>query len=631
MRTGTPWSRPRPRSLRSGAFFIALVAVVGAGVLLAPADAAGQEPDTVPARDVRERRQEERAEPDSAAQDTVAVDTVQPPPTFLPPLGDTTAAGWARGVWEWDRQDLLRLPDLSLLDLLERIPGLVPVRADIGGQPEGGAVFGAAAGAIRYVVDGFVLDPLTAPTFDPSRYSLLALERVRVERRVTGMTVRVETLTPDDARTKSVIEAGTGDYEINLFRGMFLPPRVLGGPLGLGFERLSVVGFTPGSSNHNTSWLKWTWARESGGVQVEYRQSTLDRSGVGPPLQGSRSDWVVRARKAVGPVTAEAYVGGTSMEDEIGSDTALTVLREGSSQGGLRLGLTAPGPVPAWLRTAVRFRSHPRLPSQELELRAGATPLPWLSLEGEVLQGRWDEGPDGTGRWSARAAVGPLVGLTAFGEAFGSGALVGSGPGLALPSPTDSAGLRVSRDGYRVGLELVRGGLRLGGAAVQLSADTVYGFGLPSEEQWLALPGGDAQGFEVSGRIPVGIDPFSIQGWYVGMDAPAGWLYLPEEHWRLGLVYHHLPLPSGNLEIFGRIERVFRGPMYVPGPAGEPSATQVAPAYETTDLELTIRVLSVRAFVRWSNMLPQIDRADLPAYPLPGQNILWGVKWEFWN
>lgn len=604
-----------------------------AGAPLGPGGAVAQEPEPDSARagpvePAPPEGREGRPGPGASPQDTASPDTVMPPPENLPPMRARAAVGWAGGVWEWDRQDLLRLPDLSVLDLLERIPGMVPVRADITNQPEAAAVFGLGGGAIRYVLDGFVLDPLTSPTFDPSRISLLALERVRVERGVTGATVRLETLSTDDARTRSVIEAATGDYGVNLFRGIFLPPRVMGGALGLGFERLSADGFTPGGSNHNVTWLKWTWARDSAGVQVEYRRSTMARQGVGPRLDGTRSDWAVRARKAVGPVTGEAYVGATSVEDQVG-EAASGPFREGTPQGGLRVGSVLPGPVPAHLRTAVRFRDHPRLPDQEVQAALEVQPLPGIAVAGEAAHGWWPGG-DPTGHWSARAVLGPLFGLRAFGEVFRGGPLVGSGPEVALPAPRDSVPFRASRDGERLGLAFDGFGFKLGGAVLRLAADTLHGFGLPFEPRRPRRSVGEARGVEAHARIPTGFEPLTLQGWYVGMDAP-GWLYLPRHHWRAGLVYHHLPLPSDKLEFFARLEHVFRGAMYVPAEAGATEPIRRSGAYRATSLELTIRILSVRAFLRWENLTHRLNQTDLPGYRFPGQHILWGVKWTFWN
>lgn len=620
--------RPRPRSLRSGAFFVltacaALLAPVGAtadrgSIRAAVAILAAQ--DTVPLAP---------QPPDTLTQDTVPGDTLGPPPPILPALDPLGPASWARGVWEWDRLALRRLPDLSLVHLLERLPGVVPVRADVVNQAESAAILGATAGGIRYVLDGFELDPLVAPTFDPSRIPLLALERVRVERGVTGATVHLETLSPDHPQPRSIVEAGTGDFGVNLFRGMFLGPSVLGGPLGLGFERLASGGAIPGSSNHVAGWIKWSWVRDASGIQIEFRQSTMDRSGVAAGLDGTRRDWVVRARTARGPLTGEVYAGASAVEEERGE----ALVREGTPQGGLRLRGAWDAPVPLEARTAFRLRDHPRLPSGELELGVRAFPLPLLAVEAEAVQGWWDEGP-ATGRWLARAQAGPVVGMSAFGEVFRGSPLLGDGPTLRVPSPHD-ASLQVTRDGLRAGAELRYRDVSLAAAAIRTTADTVPAFGLPTEGTLPRPAGGEATGLELIVHLPTGWDPLTVQGWYVGMNRPAGWLYLPEHHWRAGLVYHHFPLPSGNLELFARAEHRFRGRMTVPAtaepePGPLPGLTEVG-SMRTTNLELSIRVLTVRAFFRWDNMLNRRPQQDLPAFTHPGQHVLYGVKWEFLN
>ncbi|MFW5951054.1 MAG: TonB-dependent receptor [Gemmatimonadota bacterium] len=637
--------RPRPRSLRSGAFFVLALA---AG---APLDVRAQ--DTIPPP-----REERR---DTFPRDTVPADTLGPPPPALIPLGPVGPAGWRRGVWEWDRDALRRLPDLSVLQLLERVPGVVPVRADIANQPEGGAVFGTAGNAIRYIVDGFELDPLGTPTFDPSRFPLLALERVRIERRVSGATVWIETLSPEDRQPRSIIEAGTGDYDVNLFRGMFLAPGVFGGPLALGFERLASDGLL-GGSNHLATWLKWTWVRDSAGVQIEYRRSDMDRGGVGTGLDGVRTDWAVRARHRLGPVTGEAYAGAAGVEDERGA----LVLREGTPHTGVRLRTALVAPVPLEARAAFRLRDQGHLPTQEAEAELYASPLPYLALEGQVVRKWWDEGT-ATARWRGRARVGPFGGVWLFGEVSGGTRAAQEVPSIRF-SPLDSL-LLTSHDrcptlpavcrlaghwspveqggpALRAGVDFHRGGFQLGVAAIRTSAETVPGFGLAFEPPGLGTVGGEATGFEAVARVPTGWDPLNLEAWYVGMDAPSEWLYLPEHHWRAGLVYHHLPLRSGNLEIFARAEHVFRGAMTTgvppavpdPGDPGQGTILDAAPpaltrvgSYRATNLELSIRVVTVRAFLRWQNIMHRQLQRDLPGFRLPGQHVLYGVKWEFLN
>lgn len=626
MRQARACPRPRPRSLRSGAFFLSALLLCVA----APGPVSGQDPDTTatPLAPVAPDTMPQPIQRDSLLADTTAQDSAVPPPR-LPDMGPVGPVGWEAGVWEWRRQDLLRLPDLSVLQLLERVPGVVPVRPAFVGQAEAPAIMGAAAAAVTWIVDGFEVDPLSTPTFDPSRFPLLALERIRVERRVTGVTVRVRTLSSGDHRVESIVEAATGDYNTNLFRGTFLAPDVLGGPLAAGFERLATGGFGR-ASNHTAGWLKWTFVRDSAGVQAEYRQSQMDRSGVGAGLFGRRSDWALRARASLLGVRTEAFAGASAVEDDHG----VLTLREGTPQGGVRLFHTFDGPLPAQLRGTLRLRSHPRLPGTETGVEAWVTPRHWIGVGAEVTQGWWDDG-DITGRWTARATVGPLLGLRALAELTGGPPWLSDPATVRLTAPVDSPVYRVDRSGARLGLSLDRWGLHLGVAGLQTWADPVAGFGLAFDPAAPRFPGGEAVGLEVTTRIPTGFDPIWLEGWYVGMDAPASWLYLPRHHWRAALVYHHLPLPSGNLELYGRVEHVYRDRMATP--CDPPLECDVegpgagVAAYRATNLELNIRVLTVRAFLRWENIRHRLQQQNLPGYDLPGQRILYGVKWTFFN
>jgi hypothetical protein len=644
------WSalRPRPWS-RPGAFFVRVLMAASLAACASPVLLSAQAPDTIPppppdtVPPVPDTIPPPPPPPDTVppvpdtipppppdtipvAADTVPVDTVppEPPPDppALPPLRPVGPTGWATGVWQWERADLLRLPDLSLLHLLERVPGITTVRVTPVGQPEGVAVFGAAAGAVRYEMDGFVLDPLTAPTFDPSRLPLLALESVRVERRVTGAIVRIRTASPVDPRSYTVIEAGTGDLRTNLFRGTFLGPNVLGGGLALGFESLGSQTLAGGTSSHLAGWLKWTWAGDDSGIQLEYRQSDMTREGVAAGLVGSRRDWVVRARRRFGPVTAEGYAGASSVEDDLGE----IVLREGTPQGGLRLRSDLSAPVPIEATAAIRLRAHPRLPAQELEVAGWAYPTPWLALGAQVDHARWEDRSP-TGQLAVSARAGPVVGVSATAGVFRATHLLAeAGVDPGLPG-TGVAGIDVTREGARVGLELQRGAWLVAAAAVGASVAPATGFGLPFDEAGAAFSGGRSNGVEAAVRLPTLWQPLRLHGWYVGMDVPAGWPYFPTEQWSAALVYHDVPLPSGNLELYARAEHAVRGGMAVP--AAEELAR--VGAYRATNLELTIRVMTVRAFLRWQNVFNRPFQEDVPGFQRPGQHVMYGVKWEFWN
>lgn len=331
---------------------------------------------------------------------------------------------------------------------------------------------------------------------------------------------------------------------------------------------------------------------------------------------------MVRARRRFGPLTAEGYAGASSVDDERGD----LVLREGTPQGGVRVRSDIGGPIPVEATAAVRLRGHPRLPAQELELAGWAYPTPWLALGAEAEHALWDERP-ATGRMATMARAGPLAGLTATAGLFRATDLLAA-TGLAADGDDATvAGIDVARDGARFGLEFQRGAWLVAAAAVRATVEPVTGFGLPFDADAPPLAGGRTTGIEAMVRLPTGVDPVWIEGWYVGMDAPAGWPYLPSEHWTAALVYHHLPLPSGNLEIYARGEHVLRGAMAVPA-AGEPTTVG---AYRATNVELTIRVMTVRAFLRWQNLFNRPFQEDLPGFRRPGQHIIYGVKWEFWN
>ena len=53
------------------------------------------------------------------------------------------------------------------------------------------------------------------------------------------------------------------------------------------------------------------------------------------------------------------------------------------------------------------------------------------------------------------------------------------------------------------------------------------------------------------------------------------------------------------------------------------------PAYTTADGYLQIRVIDVRAFIRWEDILGNIE--DLPGRIQRGPRLFYGVKWNLWN
>ena len=61
-------------------------------------------------------------------------------------------------------------------------------------------------------------------------------------------------------------------------------------------------------------------------------------------------------------------------------------------------------------------------------------------------------------------------------------------------------------------------------------------------------------------------------------------------------------------------------------PAGETVATT---PYTLTNLFVQIRILDVQAFGLWENFFNYQSAADLPGVFLPGQRLIYGIRWVF--
>ncbi|HEX6937886.1 MAG TPA: Plug domain-containing protein [Longimicrobiales bacterium] len=566
------------------------------------------------------------AAPDSLAlpkDSTAAADTLEPV-DVVPRFPRGAAPSWRAGVWEWDRRALLASGAVSLTDLLERIPGIQPLRYGLYASPEAVNAWGLTGGRIEVVLDGFALDPLDAGTFDLSRIELAALERVRVERVAGRVRVELETIAPTDPRPYSRVEAGTGEPDnAKMFRGIFQAPRVLGGPLSLAVDRVDSDGLRRAEpANTFATWLKWARVAGNAALEFELRRASVDRQRAdGSIVDGSRQDWVLRARGTpFERVTTEAYFGSSSIDEGlVAAADSMDGMRAKLSgvQAGVRAAFEADR---GWSAAAVRLRSHEALPAVEMELAAGLRPIAPLDVSGTLSWSDWRGASAMT--YGARAEIGPLLGFRPFAEA------AGGRRGVPFLARADGGPVLTERTSIRVGGEFQRRGLRLGGAFVEVSADSVPTYGLPFDRGFGLFPGGDATGWELTGRIPLFWEPLALEGWYARWNAASPWIYLPRETWRAALVYSHSPLPSGNLDILARIEGRHRSEMTVPTGV---AATAPVPGYTVFDAYLQLRVLTVWAFIGWENIFLTPGVQDFPGRDFPRQRVFYGVKWEFWN
>jgi hypothetical protein len=611
---GLSRSARRHSRLRSGAFFFVLL-------LLGATGAVAQQPprprpDTVqqavPPDSLQRRLGPADTTAQAAGQDTTASDTLPPPPQLVAMPRDTLV-GWSRGAWEWDRDALLRSGAFSLADLLERIPGVLTLRSGIFSQPEVVLPPGGGFGRLEITLDGFPMDPLDGPTYDLSGIELNQLARVRVERWADRLRIGLWTFSPETPRTETQIEAGTGDQNTNLFRGSVRFPRLLGTPLAVAFERLGTDGIAPnGAGSRMSLWGKWNLVSGATGLQLELRKRTISRdAGVGAGSL-SRSDWIGRLRRQLAPgLVAETFVGASSVEDTIGSE----LIRRSNLQAGVHAGYRT-GALEA--NGGVDFGTLEDLPVTTARASLSAGPVVGLSGGGFLEWQGWRSGSSAFA-YGVQAALGPVLGVQPFVQ-LNAGR---TGVPFAGQAP-------VFLDGHslRAGVNIGWGGFQLGAAGIRLDNDSTRSLGLPFDQNNQSYPGAKQDLLEVSARVPTGLAPVWLEGSFTRTAEPPQTIYLPDQSWRVALVVHYLPLASGHLEIYSRLERQSRGAFLEPTTDG---SVVTIPPLNPWDYYLQIRVLSVRAFVRWQFLGYRVAQYDIPDHIFPYQRTYYGVKWTFHN
>lgn len=595
-----------------------------AALLLLSTDASAQ--DTI-----RVVRDTARIAQDTARRPSVfADDSVRPIPQ-LANLNLGPANGFVDGVWTWNRESFHDEGAITLGDLLERLPGIVVFRTGLYLQPEAASVFGGTANRLEVWLDGYALDPMLEASFDLSKMELAHIESIRIERRIGRIRIHIQTLAHRDNRAYSRIEAAVGQPNGNLFRGLFAVPHFLAGPIAGAIDRLDTKG-TQGRepANQTAGWLKWSYIRGNGsGLQLEYRQviSTRDPEVVWDERY-TRKDLIARGRVQLKPgLVAEAFGGRTLAQRDTNRIPAADSLKRGKLddedvQFGGRLSFESPN---VWGWGAARFRSAASLPSSQFD-GAGGVRLGLLSGGLEATQTSWHNAGAAL-EFTVRVQAGPYRGARVFAETTSST----RGAPYLLGRP-DSFAVITKQSGLRAGAEVAWKGITAGAALIKVKSDSVPTFGLPYDRSRTLYFGANATGSEVSGRIPLPL----IKGLFaegVLTDYRTGnvAVYLPSRTWRGGLELHAIPLPSGNLEILGRLEAIQRGPMLAPNPVKtdtEPLVTM--PAITWVDAYLQIRIMDVSAFIRVEDFQGQ-QIAEIPNRILRGARMIYGIKWQFFN
>ena len=636
MKTRMPGSTVPSRFSRAQRWWPVPVVILG---LLVPADAHGQEPpDSLRADSLRvDSLVVDTAQ---AVTDTLEVEVTPDSLIFhnMPELGGGTPAGWERGVWVWERADLVAVRALTLAELVAEVPGVVPLRGGDYGTPAGVSAFGMGGGRLRVFQDGFEFVPLDGGNPDLSRIGLGGLEQVRIERGPAELRVELSSLRFTDPRPMSMVEAGTGDLDTNQFRGTFAHPRALGGALSLDMERVDTRG--PQAQERGAvsgGWLRYTrhWGDDVG-LSFQLRSTKAETDVSLYPTTVSRRDWIVQGRARLSDdVVAEVFTGSSRME---GPDDGLTPIDESRGQHGLRVGFERGS---AWARASYRLLSGPEVPSSALIVEGGGSLSGVGGATARLSRESWEK--ETASLTSVTAWTEPRWGLSAF--ATWEDGRRGSrlfDPRVAIPTPDTTGGGEapepagpghrlVDRRGVRLGVAAEVGPLYASMAKLSFESDSLLILGLHTDRSGQAVEGGTFEGWELMTRLELPVEGFALYGSLQKWDTPTR--YLPELIYSAGVRYHDLPMESDNLELWGSLGVEGRDPMALPFPQaeGDPPSLQEAPFAQSWHAYIQVRIVTLSIFLRFENLSVRRNNQDYPERILPATRSMYGIRWTLWN
>ena len=622
-----------------------------------------------------------------AVSDTLETDSVPPPIRNLPDFGRFGDERDPGVIERWDLEDLLGARAVTLQELLEPLPGILPIRGGDYGAPENITAVGMGAGRVRVFVDGVEELPMDGSVVDLSRIPLAGIGAVTVRRSGGELRVELETERADeDPRPLTRIEAGTGDLETNLFRGTFLHPSAFGGALGVGIERID----TRGARGSEQGTLQGVWLRYLRHVGPATLAAELRRANTSNPVaalgatESTRSTTILRARAGEpGGLRGEAYWASTGLDLDGGRGL------DGESVRPARLSRTQIGLRGAWDRTtdawSVWARGEARRFSRE-DPSLGSARLDSLVRSGPQGEGASDPG----GRPDNRLDLDLGVELPAVGGAslrLGSdgwdderrqvaGVNVWTAPVLGVSLfashdrgergwrpvfrrlPSDSAvvdsvavgftqpGVRFTdREMTRAGVRLDLGPLDVEGAWLSLRTDSILPIGTSDRgglvlRDGRAFAGDEVNGFEVGGRLGLPLlEGLALVGSLQQWEDEG--VYRPGRIYRGGVDFANTFYESGNLEIRASMMVEGRDSMLVAiadpdfvappeNPDALPGPARV-PFYQSWNAYLQIRIVSVRIFLKWENTFGRRELQDIPGRTMPGIRASYGVRWTLRN
>ena len=575
-------------------------------------------------------KRDSTAQRDSAARARLArlvADSIKTP---LPRAEMPILVDVARPEMRWDRATLFATGALTLLDLLERIPGLTGYRAGWLSVPMVGAYLGDMRG-IRVFYDGVELDPLDPRMnggVDLGSIQLWTAEEVRVERGADEVRVYVRSWRAERTTPSTRADVGTGDQETNVYRGYFGRRFHRGEALQVSAQQMSTSPARLGDgSNLAAMHVRLGWASRWWRMDAAFLRLTPDRGVIAAlPNPDGEQDSVasVKATESVG------YLRVAYGDPERGPWAQLVAgLHELKFRGFPDPAVTDPIPDPDTARVqgqyivaggltwrGIRLSATERF--RTLEGSQTHSPMVRASLSSGVLaasvlaEKRGSDDP----RAEAMVRFTPLR-FVAVGGAVAS--RFGSGSGGLQGTARAEAAVRV-------------GDVWFGGGAIRrdarsLPAPTIYSRRFTAATE----PGATAAFATIRGRLwgPLFADLTGIQ-WQDDNG------FLRPRYQTRSEVYVATTLPrrfpSGDFGLLASIIHEYRSHTLFPTTPddGTTIETDRAGGYRLWSGLIEIRILDAVLTYQYRNLLVE-DFVTLPRYQMPRQTQFYGVRWNFWN
>ncbi|HEX5871376.1 MAG TPA: TonB-dependent receptor plug domain-containing protein, partial [Longimicrobium sp.] len=601
-------------------------------------------------------------------------------------------SGFAAATWVFGPRELGRFHGLTLVELLDRIPGLVITRGGGLGQPVGISTFSSGGGRLRVFLDGWEMRPLSATVPSLENIPLVDVQEIRVTRGLQETRVDVQTLRMRDRRPFAQIEGGEGDFATRMLRGYFARPIGERWLVQAGVDIVETAGFRRRAAfNENTAMARLSYAfAPDRALQLEYRSTgidtdrTVEELAAPPPVESfDRGELFLRGRgrffgrpgvcadsAAAPPVVAAPAdsaaardstaspaepawcepTGGLWLDGAIGrswvnplSGDSVSLERE-SVQAMLRATVDIRlGTVTAAARLHRVDEEGFSTNATELSARAELTPRPWIAAWGEART-TTHGGVTGV-ELEASGRAGPFAGFTFFGS-------VGAG----------NRGLRFRRDSTIV-VKTLAGEIDPGAPEADTLPVVLFreresiASGFRAGAEWTRgsiLAGAAFVAHDVDVVSPFGfwfergLEPTS--GGTIGaveayVDVPVVWRQLrfhgtytdfltePERPYlpqRFGraALEYHGLFFNGNFEPTLRSEVLVGGRSLTINPETGVFDTQTE-SYAFFNFYVQMRVLDVRAFWRMENAFNRDRAFDVPGLFLPGVRTMFGVRWFF--